>query len=274
LQWWEWYDLFSPWDWAEVRVNGTSVFAHCESSYSSPVAWIAQNVDLTPFVGGPAIIEFHMMASTVVNRAGWFIDDVTITGTSPTVLIHQEPNKANGWMADSDCAMCATSQQSLSDNFMLARPMRVNQIVFWGGYYPENIPLSVDDFTVIIHRDDAGLPGTVVYSQNGIVPAARTDTCTNIFGVYEYKYILNLPSTPVLPAGIYWVEIFNDTTDNTDSFFWETGMLSPTSGIAGLVWSAEAPGSAWKYIGQDLAMQINGVPSSAMPWVPLLLLGE
>jgi len=229
---------------------------------------------LTPFVGGPAIIEFHMMASTVVNRAGWFIDDVTITGTSPTVLIHQEPNKANGWMADSDCAMCATSQQSLSDNFMLARPMRVNQIVFWGGYYPENIPLSVDDFTVIIHRDDAGLPGTVVYSQNGIVPAARTDTCTNIFGVYEYKYILNLPSTPVLPAGIYWVEIFNDTTDNTDSFFWETGMLSPTSGIAGLVWSAEAPGSAWKYIGQDLAMQINGVPSSAMPWVPLLLLGE
>lgn len=81
LSWWEWYDLFMPWDWAEVRVNDLSVFQHCGSDYVIPTAWVQQTVDLTPFAGGTVNIELHMMASTVVNYTGWFIDDVMITGT-------------------------------------------------------------------------------------------------------------------------------------------------------------------------------------------------
>ncbi len=84
LSWWEWFDLFLTWDWAEVRVNDTPVFQHCGGSYVLPTAWVQQTADLTPFVGGVANIELHMMASTVVNYTGWFIDDVMITGT-PTV---------------------------------------------------------------------------------------------------------------------------------------------------------------------------------------------
>jgi len=78
LLWWEWYDLFGYWDWAEVHVNGVVVFQHCYNSYVAPTSWVEQSVDLTPFVGGAATIEFHMMASSVVNYAGWYIDDVRV----------------------------------------------------------------------------------------------------------------------------------------------------------------------------------------------------
>ncbi len=81
LTWYEWYDLFSYWDWAEVRVNGASVFMHCETTYVAPTAWVLRTVDLTPYVGGVVTIEWHMMASTVVNRAGYYVDDVLVDGT-------------------------------------------------------------------------------------------------------------------------------------------------------------------------------------------------
>lgn len=40
-----------------------------------------RTIDLTPYVGGVATIAFHMMASTVVDKSGWYLDDVEVTGT-------------------------------------------------------------------------------------------------------------------------------------------------------------------------------------------------
>jgi hypothetical protein len=81
LSWYEWTDVFSNWDWVEVRVNGTSVFAPCPPSFVAPTAWVQQTVSLTPFVGGVVTIEWHLLTSTVVNHAGWYIDDVLVDGT-------------------------------------------------------------------------------------------------------------------------------------------------------------------------------------------------
>ncbi len=79
LLWWEWFDVYLNWDWAEVYVNGDVVFQQCGTGYVAPTQWVSRTVDLTPYVGGVATIEFHMMASTVVNYAGWWIDDVLVT---------------------------------------------------------------------------------------------------------------------------------------------------------------------------------------------------
>lgn len=68
-------------DWGEVYANGTVVFQHCGTGYVPPTAWVQQVVDLTPFVGGSVTIEFHMMSSTVVAYAGWYIDDLQVNGT-------------------------------------------------------------------------------------------------------------------------------------------------------------------------------------------------
>ena len=81
LSWWEWPDLFLDWDWGEVVVNGTPVFQHCGGGYVAPTAWVQQVVDLTPYVGASVTIEFHMLSSGVVAYAGWYIDDLDVSGT-------------------------------------------------------------------------------------------------------------------------------------------------------------------------------------------------
>lgn len=195
------------------------------------------------------------MPSSPVHR-------VVSEAAGSTNALTQPPNQSNGLFSDSDCDICPNGQQVLADNFVLGSPLVVNQIVLWGGYHPGNTPLAVDDFTVIIHQDNVGIPGTVVYSESGIVPTERTDTGVDLFGVDEYRFTLDLPNPSTLPAGTYWVEIFNDTTGITDDFFWETGDQDTVNGILGSVWAVEAPGASWNIDGKtDLAFQINYVPA-------------
>lgn len=152
---------------------------------------------------------------------------------------------------------------------MLGSAQTVNQIIFWGGYYPGNTPLAVDDFTVNIYHDNAGVPGTSVYSQSGVVPTDRTDTGVDLFGVDEYLFTLNLPNPPTLAAGTYWVEIFNNTSSIADDFFWETGTLDAVNGIQGSVWDSQTPGVNWILDSStDLAFQVNyaeAAPPAAIP---------
>jgi subtilisin family serine protease len=77
LQWWDWYDVFETFDYGEVYANNTLVYDRA-TSYIPPTEWEQHEVDLTPFVGGVVEIEFRMFATTVVNRAGWYIDDVLV----------------------------------------------------------------------------------------------------------------------------------------------------------------------------------------------------
>jgi len=81
LTFWEWFDVFTYFDWTEVRVNGTSALLHCEPSYVAPSAWLQRTVNLAPYTGGVATIEWHMMASAVVDKSGWYVDDVEVAGT-------------------------------------------------------------------------------------------------------------------------------------------------------------------------------------------------
>jgi len=76
--WWEWPDLYLPWDWGQVWANGDVVFEHCGGSYAAPTQWQQQCVDLGSYAGQMVDIEFHMMASSVVERAGWYIDDIEV----------------------------------------------------------------------------------------------------------------------------------------------------------------------------------------------------
>ena len=93
LTWWEWFDVYQPYDWAEVYVDGGMVYQYCSPGFQAPDSWRFQSVDLTPFVGRSVVITFHMMASTVIDRGGWWIDDVLIIGKSslssflPSMLI-------------------------------------------------------------------------------------------------------------------------------------------------------------------------------------------
>ena len=77
LSWWDWYDVYENYDHGEVYVNGAQVYDR-GTGYVIPTAWEQHQVDLTPHVGDIATIEFRMYSTTVVNRAGWYIDDVRV----------------------------------------------------------------------------------------------------------------------------------------------------------------------------------------------------
>ncbi len=91
LSFYSWEDAFGSWDYCYVNVNGNEEYY---SEDYSPTAWKYVEVDLSAYAGLSSVeITFGMHASTVVNYAGWYIDDVAVAGEAP------EPN--NGDTCDS-----------------------------------------------------------------------------------------------------------------------------------------------------------------------------
>ena len=71
---------------------------------------------------------------------------------APVVFLDQAPNQSNGIFSDSTCTLCG-GPQVLAANFntSIAGPtVGITEIKMWGGYYPNNIPNTTDDFTIII----------------------------------------------------------------------------------------------------------------------------
>jgi hypothetical protein len=81
LTYWSWEDINSPHDWAEIRLDNKVAYQHCEASYSKPTAWVKRAVDLSQYVGATVEVAFHFMASQWVNYAGWYIDDLSVSGS-------------------------------------------------------------------------------------------------------------------------------------------------------------------------------------------------
>lgn len=78
LSWWNWYEVFVSFDMGEVLVNDAIVF---EVTTTAPTGvYVEQTADLSALAGNAAVtIDFRLFATTVVNRAGWYVDDVAIT---------------------------------------------------------------------------------------------------------------------------------------------------------------------------------------------------
>jgi len=79
LSWWQWVEIFYDFDTAKLIVNGDTLY---ERTTRDPTPdYEQQIVDLTPYVGGSVDVTFELFATTVVNRPGWYVDDVKIEGT-------------------------------------------------------------------------------------------------------------------------------------------------------------------------------------------------
>jgi len=181
---------------------------------------------------------------------------------APVVFLDQAPNQVNGLFADASCALCGTLQQSIADNFnaTIANAVTgITELVMWGGYYPENIPNTTDNFTIILHSNSGGVPGAVLDSRTGLQANSRVSTGVVLFGVNEYMFTFNFSPPIMVPSsGMYWFEIFNNSTQS-GNFFWETGNLDVTRGIVGSAWFTSTPATSWNSDGAtDLSIKING----------------
>jgi hypothetical protein len=104
LRWMHWYEVFETFDFAITRVNGTQVF-RTPNATATP-AYLQQTADLSALAGNPAVlVEFLLHATTVVNRTGWYLDDIEIrycaapVGCSLTCPADQNANTAAGTCA-------------------------------------------------------------------------------------------------------------------------------------------------------------------------------
>ncbi|PNX52594.1 MAG: hypothetical protein BV458_08805, partial [Thermoplasmata archaeon M9B2D] len=77
ISWRSWEQTFGSFDYCQLRVNGNLVWGP-SWDYSSP-QWRLREVDLSAYSGLNSVnITFEMYATTVVNYAGWYIDDILI----------------------------------------------------------------------------------------------------------------------------------------------------------------------------------------------------
>ncbi len=182
---------------------------------------------------------------------------------APITFLDQAPNGVNGIFADSDCQLCGTLQQTVAGNFTTATggsSVGITELVIWGGYYPENIPNTTDDFTFILHSDNAGQPGTDLDTRTGIEATSRVTTGVTLFGTDEYMFTFDFSANPIIvpSAGTYWLELFNNSVES-GNFYWETGNLDGTHGVAGSGWYTTTPGTSWNLdAATDMSAMING----------------
>jgi hypothetical protein len=86
LEWWHWYHVFESFDYAQAFVDGTEVWRTPGSDPSAD--WELMTVDLSAYAGSTVDVEFLLHSTTVVNRPGWYIDDVEVSFCAPE---QQEP---------------------------------------------------------------------------------------------------------------------------------------------------------------------------------------
>ncbi|MBW2731164.1 MAG: hypothetical protein JRH20_02160, partial [Deltaproteobacteria bacterium] len=82
LRYWSWEDFGGDFDWAEVRVHGEMLAGSqiCGGT-PTPTGWVERGLDLSAYAGQIVEVSFHMMASSLTNHAGWYIDDLSIDGS-------------------------------------------------------------------------------------------------------------------------------------------------------------------------------------------------
>lgn len=81
MQWTEWFDVYTYYDFGEVLINGVSALTKCASTYVPPTSWQTRTLDLTPHIGQTVEVSFNFAASKATNRAGWYIDSLAVTGS-------------------------------------------------------------------------------------------------------------------------------------------------------------------------------------------------
>ncbi len=80
IRFWSWENTFGNFDYCQLAINGTLVWG--PSWDYSATQWRERVVDLSAYAGQQVTIQFQMFATTSVNYAGWYIDDIYI-GPAP-----------------------------------------------------------------------------------------------------------------------------------------------------------------------------------------------
>ena len=114
LEFWAWFDIEEGWDYAYVEVSGDGgetwgILKGRHTTTENPVGnsygdawtgesdgWVREKVDLTPYVGGKALVRFEYVTDDAVYLDGLVIDDLSISETG----FFDGAERENGWRAE------------------------------------------------------------------------------------------------------------------------------------------------------------------------------
>ncbi|MCB1020038.1 MAG: PEP-CTERM sorting domain-containing protein [Acidobacteria bacterium] len=83
FEWHDWTHVFTNFDMGELYANGDLLYSVAPST---AIDWTQRSVDLTAYAGAPVTLEFRLFATTVVNRPGWYLDEMTLTADVPAAV--------------------------------------------------------------------------------------------------------------------------------------------------------------------------------------------
>jgi len=137
-----------------------------------------------------------------------------------TGLIDQlSESLVSGFFSDGDCDACESGAQEIAEDFVLIEPTSFVGMQVQGGYFPDDLG-TFDDLTVAVYDDAGGAPGTLVTQFSPpLAGVTHTDTGNVLVGTTVFLMELDLGTSTTLPAGTYWVTVYNDTTGSTDTFY-------------------------------------------------------
>ncbi len=77
FSWWQRHDIFIFYDRGELRADGQLLY---EVTTLGRTDWAREAVSLDAFAGGTVELSFTLQASQVINRAGWYLDEMALVG--------------------------------------------------------------------------------------------------------------------------------------------------------------------------------------------------
>ncbi|MCB9915780.1 MAG: hypothetical protein H6828_11645 [Planctomycetes bacterium] len=164
-------------------------------------------------------------------------------------VLEQLPNGVLFTYSDDDCNVCGGSfsppTQTVADDFVVVTSgtFTLEEIVLWG-VHDNGTALDPNVFQVTLYPDANGVPGPQIYSAL-LAPTSAVATGATHFGEAEVEVTLHPVPQPQLPAGTYWIELYNSTFSTPASWGWLSGDLDVANGRDGFVFSPDIPASTW-----------------------------
>ena len=180
--------------------------------------------------------------------------------SAATLYNNGGPDYYNAYFSDT-----ANSDFEAYDYFTLSSASTITGIEWWGIYYSDNTPPSggnVFDYEIQSNPGSDGEPSGEVDSDAGslgngspVNTGSHSFTTGGTYNVYEYNATVDIS----LPAGSYFLTIY-DTVANTDNAFaWATSDETETD-----EWSYLFPFDAWDGPADaGLAFNLTSTPAAA-----------
>ena len=159
LSFYSWFDVFGDFDHTEIYANGVEVWSRDLSTISTDWEYIV--VDLTDFAGDSEVeLSFEFYATTVVNYAGWYLDDVYIGAPQPVQVTEREDIEGCGDFVRFDLYRDGALFTAVDTNF-----------------YRDAAVVLGQEYCYFV---------TAVYDTNGVeISSVPTDTVCGTPGVFE-----------------------------------------------------------------------------------------